>query len=189
MADFSNFDPLHLGPPSDGYVGIYPRGDGLTSLPVSGELDGIITFDTDNGTRYWVVVGSTAWLAWMDQVDSAGNSTVGWGDGVVEHNGPVDPVTTVRVDPGTINFRAPTAPPPNVFLPEVINDPGSGPVIAGQPTNNGTLATIWRLPGLVVGKFLPHGETLSPLVGAAMLALPFGLLALAAWLLWRHFRK
>ena len=189
MDDFANFDPLHLGPPSDGYVGIYPRGDGLVSLPIPGGLDGIIAFDTDAGRRYWVVVGSATWLEWMEQVDAAGNSTAGWGTGVVEHNGPVAPVTTIRADPGTITFKAPTAPPANVIVPEVINDPTAGPVIAGQPTNGGTLATLWRLPGLVVGKFLPSGETLSPAVGVALLALPFGLCFLAAFLIVRHLRK
>jgi hypothetical protein len=193
VADYSTFDPLDIGGgPGSIFPGLLYPPDGLVSPPpIDLTLSGVFRALGTKGMVWVVVVGSPAWIAWADALDADGKPTLEWGAGVVDHVGPIAPVTTVDYQPVEVAFGpwAPPDPPKDVNLPDVVNDPTTGPVIAGQPTDNGTLATLWRLPGSIVGKFLPTDRTLPKWLGLLLLALPFGLLFLLLFWLFRRFRK
>ena len=187
MGDAYQFDPLKLGPGvfgSGAYVPLYPP-EGMLFPPVPDGTEGLVRLEFYDPPRWAVIIGSKAWMDWADNISADGSSTFNWGQGVVPTPILIDATTTVDVDPGTVRFRAPPTPPPIVIAPEVVNDPTAGPVIAGQPTDNGPLNVFWRLPGTIVGKFLPPGPV-HPVLGVVLLALPFGLVALAVlWFLRR----
>jgi len=185
VPDYGNFDPLGLGfdGPGAGTPWYWYPPDGLASPPVERGTDGLISFGTDAGERWWVLVGSIAWDRWKDQVFADGTSGISLYRGVEQSQGPTLGTVTLQVDPGGIE-----TPPPPPMIPDVVNDPSAGPVIAGKPTDGGIASTLWRLPGSMVGRFMPPGPV-GPVAGVVLLALPFGILALIAWWLYRKARR